>query len=274
MNHVQDRLPDYLMNMLDRSARAEIDAHLQDCALCREEYDTLLRLWARLGTLPEPEPSEMLRTRFAAMLEAYQEGLRHAPPARGFIAAINGVVERFWPTQPAVQFALSLALLLAGAGIGSGIGGASDRDAELASLRGEVQHLGRLLTVSLLNQQSASERLRGVAWTLRINHADGQVLHELLRALKYDPNVNVRLAAIDALARYMGDPEVFSEMLEALRRETSPLVQIALIDAFVSEGIGRSKPILEDLMKNPAVDATVKRRIEAAISELPQGPRS
>lgn len=275
MKHVQERLPDYVMDELGRVEKAEVDAHLQECTLCREEYDSLLRLWAKLGSMPEIHPPDSLRVRFVSMLEAYQEGLRHAPSGgRGLLAILNGLVGRFWPSQPAVQVGLSMILLVAGFIVGTRVSPDTDHDTELAHLRGEVRQLGGLLTVSLLNQQSASERLRGVSWTSRIEHPDERILEELLRALKYDPNVNVRLASIDALAKFVPDASVRAGMLDALPRESSPLVQIALIDMFVREGVIQSAAVLEDMMQDPSIDPAVKQRIEAGIRELSAGGRS
>jgi len=60
----------------------------------------------------------------------------------------------------------------------------------------------QMVMLSLLKQQSASERLRGVNWSYQIEQPDEQVLSALLRALDSDPNVNVRLAAVDALQQF------------------------------------------------------------------------
>lgn len=275
MKHVQERLPDYIMNELGRVEKAEVDAHLQECTICREEYDSLLRLWAKLGSMPEIHPPDSLRVRFVSMLEAYQEGLRHAPSGgRGLLAVLNGLVERFWPSQPALQVGLATILLIAGFALGKMASSDSGHDIELAYLRNEVRHIGGLLTVSLLNQQSASERLRGVSWTTRIDHPDERILDELLRALKYDPNVNVRLASIDALEKFLPEPSVRASMLDALPREPSPLVQIALIDMFVREGVVQSATVLKDMMDDPSIDPAVKQRLESGIQELSAGERA
>lgn len=270
MNHVQNRLPEYLAHELDRHEQAEIEAHIQECTSCREEYDTLLRLWSKLGTLPEEKPSERVRSRFFAMMAAYEEGLRDSAESPApFLAAVNRMVARIWPHQPAVQFALSVLLLVLGMYGGSRMFETGEsHQAELYQLRGEVRQMSHLLTLSLLNQQSASERLRGVAWTYQMENPDEQVLSALIRALKYDSNVNVRLAAVDALGNFLGDPNVQNEVLETLPRESSPMVQIALVDLLVQERVKQSADILERMRRDPDVNALVKNRIEAGLKEL------
>lgn len=268
MTHVQDRLPEYLSDDLGRKERADIDAHLQGCSLCREEYDTLLRLWSKLGALSEERPSEQMRVRFHSMLEAYQEGLRHAPSSSGFLSAVNTVLGKFWPAQPAVQFGLALLLLLVGMFVGTRFTGGGGDQTEISQLRGEVRHMGQLLTISLLSQQSASERLRGVAWSSQMDQPDEQVVSALLRALKYDSNVNVRLAAIDALEKFVANPEIGRQVIETLPHEPSPLVQIALIDLLIQERVEKSAEILKTMANDPSVDKAVKQRIAAGLGEL------
>jgi hypothetical protein len=100
-------------------------------------------------------------------------------------------------------------------------------------LREEVRHTRQLVALSLLQQQSASERLKGVDWSNRMTRPDPQVLSALLHTVNYDQNVNVRLAALDALHQSANNEMVRRGLVESLDRQTSPLVQIALIDLLV-----------------------------------------
>lgn len=267
--HMTERFPDYLMNELDRVQKAEVDSHLQECSLCREEFDTLLRLWARLGTLPEEKPAADLRARFYSMLDAYQEGARQRSVPKGRIsAALNEFLQKFWPREPVYQAGVAFALLIAGVFAGARLSSPDQQQSEIHNLRNEVQTIGRLLTISLLNQQSASERLKGVSWTGQFDQADPQIISALVRALLHDPNVNVRLAAVDALDKFVDDPHVQSEMVGALERQQSPLVQIALIDLFVQEGVKQSEDVLKKMVKDPGVNIAVKKRIEEGMQQL------
>jgi hypothetical protein len=249
--------------------RAEVEAHLQECKNCREEYETILKLWAKLGSLPEEKPSATVRSRFYSILEAYEEGLRRAPASRSrFIAAVNAFVDRFWPSQPAFQFGLMFLTVAAGVFAGMQLRSPASNQEEIIQLRGEVRHMNRLLTLSLLNQQSASERLRGVASTYGMDQPDEQVVSALVSALKYDANVNVRLAAVDALSTSLANPVVRAEILRALPQEPSPLVQIALVDILVQERVRQSAGLLEQMAHDPKVNDTVRKRIEAGLKDL------
>jgi hypothetical protein len=107
-----------------------------------------------------------------------------------------------------------------------------------------------------------------VSWTNQIDQADPQIVSALVKALKYDSNVNVRLSAVDALAKFVGDPAVRTEVVGALPGQESPLVQIALVDLMVQEGIKQSVSVMQKMANDPKVNVSVKKRIEEGMKEL------
>jgi hypothetical protein len=280
-DRLEAQVADYLGGTLDPASTRELQGHLAACPACRAEVDGLVAVWAGLGLIPDEEPGEALRARFYARLEAaLAEGEGRGRPA----AAFAGFLARGWPGRPLrpLHRAVAAALLVA-VGIGIGlVGGALGRggapaagrgeeepatSGEVAALRGEVEAMGRLLALSLLAQDSASERLKGVRWSARTGGAE-EVTAALLATLSDDPNVNVRLAAVDALARYADRPAVAEGLAEALPRETSPLVQLALVDAVVAGDGRRAAPALQALLAAPGLDATVRERAADRLARL------
>ena len=83
-----------------------------------------------------------------------------------------------------------------------------------------------------------------------------------------DPNVNVRLAAVDALFAFRDRPGIRNALIASLSRQTSPLVQISLIDLLVEIRERRSLEALRDLLQNEHIDQTVKQHAEKRIKEL------
>ena len=139
---------------LARADEQRLDAHLATCAACRAEAETMTATWSSLGTFDDEQvPHERLRARFHAGLAAYEARESHHWTERFF--------ERWWPQQPALQVGLAAALALVGVLIGQQL--PSPVDAEVAALRAEVRTVG----LALLDHQSASERLLGVAWSRR-----------------------------------------------------------------------------------------------------------
>jgi anti-sigma factor RsiW len=69
-NEFEEILPDYMQDPTDPRHRGTVEKHMADCAECRESY----AIWSKLVTLPDVEPSPAMRSRFDAMLNAYEEG--------------------------------------------------------------------------------------------------------------------------------------------------------------------------------------------------------
>jgi HEAT repeat protein len=107
-----------------------------------------------------------------------------------------------------------------------------------------------------------------VTWTRREGQLDPEVLAALMRTLRHDPSVDVRLAALDALSRHAGQPLVKKTVVDALQEQQSPLVQVALIDQLVEWRDVDAAPRLEKLRQTPDVNPTVRQRADWAISKL------
>ena len=95
-----------------------------------------------------------------------------------------------------------------------------------------------------------------------------EVLAALLTAVNHDPNVNVRLAAVDALRKFAGSPEVRNTLDQTLAGQDSPLVQIALIDLIVDVRDKGAAPSLLALERSPAANKDVKARAVWGLAHL------
>ena len=76
----------------------------------------------------------------------------------------------------------------------------------------------------------------------------------LLSTLNNDPNVNVRLATLEALAPLADDPAVRLGLVHSLTRQDSPLVQSALADVMVQLQERRSVKPLRELLRQANLD--------------------
>ena len=97
---------------------------------------------------------------------------------------------------------------------------------------------------------------------------NNEVLTALLNTVKYDSNVNVRLAAVDALHQFADEPIVRQGLIEALRMQDSPLVQIALIDLMVEIRERRAIDVLKRLRREQELNDAVKQRAEWGLKQL------
>jgi hypothetical protein len=257
----KNRMTDYWSLTLGAAEEKEFSTHLASCETCRSEVSRVGALWEGLDLLPVEEPGGKVRERFYEMLGAYRQGLgaAEARPARR------------WCTQPAWQMAAAAAMLAVGLGVGYGVRDDKSRP-EMVQLREEVANMRQLVALSLMQQQSASERLRGVSWSYQVEPSDKEVLNALVTAVNHDPNVNVRLAAVDALRPFTGSPATHvaarDAVIQALPRQTTPIVQVALIDFLAEMKERNAAPELRRLVSDPDIDSGVRKRAEWALERM------
>ena len=267
---MKDLFADYLAGELDETALAEAQTHLAGCASCREELESLSAIWTKLGVLPKEQPSASLRSRFYDMLESYKDGLEKGAAATGPFRVLSSWLTRLMPRRPAYQFGLAFVLIIAGLGSGYllNVRARSGARAELATLREEVDEMRRTVAVSFLKQASPSDRLMGVSWSAQIDRPGDEIIAALLETLDHDLNVNVRLAAVDALYLFSGHPEVKERLVQSLARQSSPLVQLSLIDLLVGIRERRAAKALEQLILDEKLNPKVKKRAELGLALL------
>jgi hypothetical protein len=262
---IAELLPDYLQRGLGIEQKKIVERHLESCVECRE----VAGLWKKLALIPEELPSTAGRERFEAMLRAYQagrgeEGVPRSGTHEG--ASIWKVLQ--WLRSPVGALAWSLVLIALGIYLGLQLGSSKANSQDLAALHTELTNMRQMVALSMLQQQSASQRLEGVTWTRREGQLDPQVLAALMHTLRYDASVDVRLAALDALSRHAGQPQVKKTVVDALQEQQSPLVQVALIDQLVEWRDAEAAPRIEKLREMPNVNPTVRQRADWAISKL------
>ena len=171
-----------------------------------------------------------------------------------------------WPN--ALQVVAAAAVLVLGVTLGRATAPAPPPDPQLAMLRDELRDMRQMVTLSLLQQQSASERLRGVSFTSQIDRPDNEIASALLDTLMHDPNVNVRLATIDALKPLWARDAVRRGVIEALQRQTSPLVQIALIDFIVEKNSREAADTLRRLSTDEMAEGAVRARARQGLQQI------
>ena len=243
---------DRLKGLLSPEDAGRLDAHLATCPACQAEADALTTLWADLGTIEDDVPHERMRARFHAGLAAFAQ----RESATGFVAFI----ESLWPRRPVFQAGIALALLVAGFLAGQVL--PSRTNPEIDELRAEIRAVGLVL----LDHRSAAERLRGVEWA-RGAMADARTVDALLRAVRYDPNLNVRLAAIEALGSAVDSPDVGAGLNEALEQQDSPLLQVMLASLLLDGEVPGATDAVRRVLERDELDPLVREYLQSALEE-------
>lgn len=272
--NTRERLPDWLSNQLPEAERQALETHLAHCPACQQEAAAFRQLWHSMGSIAAPEPGEQVRPRFYRMLAEFEAEANREPwPAK---------LQRLWQQllhpNPALRMAYSVLLLVVGLVVGYRLNNRSDAAAPggtvATAASGAADEKEQKMVLTMLENPSATQRLRAVGQSKEIARANEEVVTALLSTLNSDPNVNVRLATLDALAQLGQDPVVRQGLVRSLTLQDSPLVQSALADVMVQLQVRRSVQPLRQLLRQTDLNETVKTKIESSIQTLSTGRHS
>lgn len=164
------------------------------------------------------------------------------------------------------RLALAASLLLAGF-----LGGyflQKPASTDVHELSQQVSDLKEMMMLTMLEKESATDRLKAVSLTSDMGKVSDKVSGALFKTLNEDENANVRLAALEALAAYAKDSNVRTELIRSIAIQDSPLVQVALAELMVSIEEKKSVSELQKLLQNKNTPKEVKSKIEKSINVL------
>jgi hypothetical protein len=252
---------------LTSAERERLEQHLAGCAACREELAATQKTWEMMGALETPEPSANMRVKFQAMLETYKESVQDQQTSY----RIKDQLARLWHWQPRWTLAYSFVIILISFSCGYWVfhtGKGGQQEQQLQALTSQVHELKQTMMLALLENPSASERIRGVSYTSEIKHADKEVIDALLMTLNNDPNVNVRLSTLDALTHLANHPEVREGLIQSISQQDSPLMQSAIADVMLKLQEKRSVKSFRELLKQKDLNPDIKDKIRQTITQL------
>ncbi len=220
-----------LAEHLEGVRNPQFELHLAQCSDCQ----VTMAMWQRMGAWADEAPDPGLPVRFRQRLRDETK-----PTSRD------------WVKWAGVAAAIVVSFF------------AGRTTTDVKDLRQEVRGLREVVALSLLEQQSASERLRGIRYSAALEKPDAEVIGALTRTLRMDSSVDVRLAAADALRRYARSETVKQAARELLTLDDSPLVQVAGIDLLLA---ARERSGVEKLRLDPKLDPNVRQYLERALKQ-------
>lgn len=253
---------DYIDGRLSEADRRLVEEELmknEEAQKLHKELNEVILMMEQSRAL---EPSPKLKERFDRML-------------RDEAAASSPASSTIFFRPAFYRAAAAVALLVMSGAIGFWISKHHGQQAELTALQKEMEltrkqlaDTKQLMLTMLENDQSASQRIRGVNVAMDIPDADDEIVTALLSTMRSDPNTNVRLAALEALSRFQQDPKVRKGLIDALSKQTDPMVQISLIQLLVQLKEKSVVKDLQDLVEEPGTMQAVKDEAYSGILKL------
>ena len=236
---LESLLIEYIDNRLNAVDRHTVEQELLNNAESRKLYEELKEVIFLMETSTPLKPSSSLKDKF-------DKDLTDA------IHSVERSKTLFF--SPAFyRVAAAVALMVISGAVGFWISKNNAQQARMAQIEREMELTRRqladtkqLMLGMLENDQSASQRIKGVNVAMGLPKADEQVVDVLFKTMHSDPSTNVRLAALEALYKFHRDESVRSGLINALSEQTDPMVQIRLIQLMVEM---EERAVVDELQK-------------------------
>lgn len=254
----------YVDGNLSAEQQNQIEALVANGEIDRKELEDLASTMNKVDQLEAPKPSARMRDQFYAALAKPVTGARFGESRfKKLFVSLRSLFG-------SVRFAYAITALVVGVGLGLFLSPDLPQNQQLSGLRKEIKNMREAMVLMLLNQPSTTQRLKGVNISMDLPKSDDRVVDALLQTLNHDPNVNVRLAAVEALTHHADNPLARKGLVESIDKQKSPIIQAALADAMVSIQEKQSIPEFKRLLERDNLDKTVRNRIENSIAMLQQ----
>ena len=259
--HVTELLPVYLDGFLRDKEKATIESHLKECKSCSKELEQLTALFGAINSEKEQKPSPRLQINFLEDLEK-EKNLDKTI----FINEDASPLKQPW----VMNFMKTAAgiLLLFGAFVLGKYQQEEKFNQDIALLETESLEMTQTAMLSLMDNQSARKRIEGVNFITEFENPDEAIINALTDRMLLDPNTNVRLSAVDALARFAKSETVKSAFIDALATEKNPSVQIAIIENLVRIQETKASGAMKKLMEQEDTQPFVKEELNRVLSEI------
>lgn len=146
----------------------------------------------------------------------------------------------------------------------------ASRKAQMKRVLGETTSAAykQVLFDQLSDQESPANRIRVLSGTDRLKNMSRDVVDVLVQTMNNDPNTNVRLAALDGLAKFYKESYVKKQLISSLKKQQDPMVQIALIGLLTRMKESAILSELEQMVRDKDTMDAVKERAYTSMFEL------
>lgn len=115
---------------------------------------------------------------------------------------------------------------------------------------------------------AASDRIRGINQVRSQDDVDLKILAALNKVVLNDPNVNVRLSAIETMVRFSDIPDARRYLIEAIPYQESAIVQLELADIMIALEEEDSAAKWEELFDSGKLDNDARLHLKESLKTL------
>lgn len=254
---IQNLVNKYNEGFADPAEVAELEKLIEAGTVAITDLHNLSKLDERIMKMESLSPSLELDDKFYAALAKEKKSV--AKPQSSF----NWSSLFQWNAQTGFALALLVVGLVSGYMIN-----ALKPDPEIKVLTKEMTEMKELMMLTMLEKESATERLKAVSLTSDLNKASKKVTDALFQVLNNDPSANVRLATLEALSAYAKNPDVRVKLVQSIATQDNPLIQIGLAELMVELHEKSSVKELRKLMEGNTTPKEVKEKLKESIDVL------
>ena len=236
---------------------------------CATELMANYQLWDDLAAMKTPEPRAEMSRDFYQKLNEYSSQNTSTALKRNSIW--NWLKNWNLSANPQLGWALGIGLFLFGFFSGQNFNSNGQQEqinilAEKVIELEQGKSTNNRYQVNL--QQSVAGRMKDIQLVRKMDNPTAKILEALNKALCNDPNINVRLSAIESLVYFSYEPAVMEILIKSIPQQTSPIVQLELAEVMVQLEEKRSSKAWKELLESGDLELNVKMQLEESLEVL------
>lgn len=246
-----------LDKLIEQMEQEHFDEHqltllIQENPTCQEFLESTYAFWKKLNTLETPTPRAEMSTDFYRKLNEYSAQNIVRP------SIFSQIKDWLSNLNPMVSWSMALGLFV--------FGFFSGQFFQIETKNTSVKPMAAIQHYN--PKASVSGRMKEIQLVRQMENPNQRILEALNKALTEDPNVNVRLSAIETLLYFAEDPTVMEILIKAIPHQSSSLVQLELAEVMIQLEEKRSADEWKELLDSDKVERDVKIDLEESLQVL------
>ncbi len=258
-----------LTNNVSSELSVEMQTYLNANKQLQEELLFIEQFWIN-DIKSSVMPSDKLDANFYQMLssaqsaqhETTQQNTEHRSSEYKVPLSLIDTVKSWLMPKPIAQFATLTLVFVLGMNVSQAPNNERD-NAIYSGLQQDISSLTTVLAMSMLQKDSASERLSGVAYSRQTDLSNPLLVEQLIALLARDKSTSVRLAIINSLSQLKSFASAEQQLLTLAIQEENLLVQIELCRLLLNYGSVDIKKSLTEQTNQQLLKPEVRKFIQA-----------